>query len=261
MKAETTKRKPGRLVSNLCNLADSLKFLFKVKPEDDLIIVSGADSSHFKSLVQFIKSALYYEPWSQILIYDLGLTKTEADFISSEFPQIVMRVFDYGRYPPHFNIKIEAGRAAWKPVIIHNVLKEFYKSVVWLDAGCVITQPLYRVRNITRKNGFYAAFARGAIREWIHPQMVEYMKVEDDVLDRRILASTVVAFNHTSPKAMMLAEKWKQLALVEQCTAPPDANVNNTRYQTIMACLAYQLGLGDKISGRRMGFKNHQDID
>ena len=232
-----------------------------MKPKQDLVIVSGADSSHFKSLLQFIRSALRYEPWSQILIYDLGLTKAEAGFIRSEFPRVVTRVFDYSKYPPHFNIKIEAGRAAWKPVIIHDVLKEFYKSVVWLDAGCVITQPLYRVRSIARKNGFYAAFARGAIKDWMHPQMVEYMKVGDDVLDRRILASTVVAFNHKNAKAMMLVEKWKQLALVEKYTAPPDANVNNTRYQSIMACLAYQLGLGDKIPGRRMGFKIHQDID
>jgi hypothetical protein len=48
-------------------------------PVSDLILVSGSDSSHAKSLLQWFKSAIEHEPDSDIVIYDLGLTPEQKN--------------------------------------------------------------------------------------------------------------------------------------------------------------------------------------
>lgn len=254
-------KKPRKVILNLYGFVDKVKFFLNVKPKDDLVIVSGADSSHFKSLVQFIKSVIYYEPWSKLVIYDLGLVKTEADYVKANFPEVLFRTFDYSKYPSYFNIKNKAGRFAWKPVIIHEVLTEFHKMVIWLDAGCLITQPLYQIRNVIKNYGFYSPISGGTIKEWTHPQTLEYMKVPDDMLNNRNLAGTAVAINFNYPDALKLVELWEKYALIEECSAPQGATKQNHRYQSILTILAYQLDLAEKIPNRRIGFKIHQDID
>lgn len=255
-------KKPRKVILSLYSFVDKVRFLLNVKPKDDFIIVSGADSSHFKSLVQLIKSVIHYEPWSKLMIYDLGLIKAESDFIRTNFPQVLLRVFDYSKYPSYFNIKIKAGRFAWKPVIVHEVLNEFQKIVVWLDAGCLITQPLYQIRNVIKKHGFYSPISGGTIKEWTHPQTLEYMKVPEEMFNNRNLAGTVVAVNFNYPDALKLVKLWEEYASIEECIAPRGATKQNHRYdQSILTILAYRLGLTEKTPNRRLGFKIHQDID
>ncbi len=256
------RKKPRRFTLKIYNLVDKLKFSLKIKPKSDLIIASGADSSHFNSLVQFIRSALYYERRSKLVIYDLGLTEEEADFIKNNFPKVVLRVFDYSKYPSYFNIKVNAGQFAWKPVILYDVLNDFKYSTIWLDAGCVITQPLYRIRNVIEKHGFYSPVSKGTIGEWIHPKTIEYLNVEHDLLDKRNLSGTVVGFNLECSKAVRFIEKWRECALAKECIAPEGSNRDNHRFdQSILTILAYQLGLAEKIPQRKLGVKIHQDID
>lgn len=256
-----TKKKPRRFILKLYNLADKLKFSLKIKPKGDLTIVSGADSSHFKSLVQFIKSALRYEQYSNLVIYDLGLSKEESDFIKNNFPEVNLRIFDYSKYPSYFNIRTDAGKFAWKPVIISDVLYEFKCSAIWLDAGCLITQPLYHVRDVIKKHGFYSPISGGSIKEWTHPKTVEYLNVEHNLLNKRNLTGGVVAVNFKCSEALELIEKWKEYASIKECTAPEGSSRKNHRHQSIMAVLAYRFGFPPKIPQRCIGVKIHQDID
>lgn len=255
------RKKPRRFILKLYNLIDKLKFSLKIKPKSDVIIVSAADSSHFKSLVQFIKSAIYYERHSKLVIYDLGLTEEQADFVKNNLPQVVLRVFDYNKYPSFLSIKIDAGKFAWKPVILYDVLNDFKCSTIWLDAGCLITQPLYRIRDVINKRGFYSPTASGTIQEWTHPKTIEYLNVHQDLLNKRILAGGIVAVDFNCSQALRLVEKWKECALVKECTAPKGYNRDNHRAQSIMTILAYQFGIAQKLPQRYLGVKIHQDID
>jgi glycosyltransferase involved in cell wall biosynthesis len=256
-----TKKRPRKFILKLYNRVDKLKFSLKIKPKSDLIIISGADSSHFKSLVQFIKSAEYYEYHSKLVIYDLGLTKENSDFIKTNFPKVDLRIFDYSKYPSYFDIKKDAGKFAWKPVIIYEVLNYYRKSVIWCDAGCVITQPLYRIRSIINTHGYYSPIAQGAIGEWIPKVTAEFLNADEDILNKRILAGGVVALNFNNPKAMNIIRQWRKCVLEENCSAPEGSNKKLHRYQSILSVLAYRSGIPEKIPQRVLGFKIHQDVD
>ncbi len=262
MSAKQSKKKPRKLAQKLYNLLDKLKFHLKISPKFKLVIVSGANSSHFRSLVQFIKSVLHYERHSELVIYDLGLTQEESDFIKNNFPNIDMRVFDYSKYPSYFNVNINAGYMAWKPVIVSDVLNEFKCPVIWMDAGSLITQPLYQIRDVIKKHSFYSPVSKGAIEEWTHPKTIEYLNVENNLLNARNLNAGIVAVDSNCSEAMQLVEKWRQCALVKECIAPKNSSQKNHRQdQSILTILAYQFGFAQRIPQRCLGFKVHQDID
>ncbi len=253
---------PRKPILTIFDLIDKLKFALNIKPDSKLMIVSAADSTHFKSLVQFIKSVQYYENYSQLVVYDLGMTTEEADYIRRNFPAVSFRVFDYSKYPSYFNVKVDAGKFAWKPVIISDVLKEFECSTIWFDAGCKLTQPLYRIRNIIKKHGFYSPIALPVtIKAWAHPQFLKFLNASEEIVNRISFNSAMVAINYNHAIAMKLIEKWKAAALDENCTAPKGSSKKLHRFQTIMSILAYQLGLPGDIPHKCMGFLVQQDID
>ena len=253
---------PRKPVLTIYNLIDKVKFSLNIKPDSKLLIVSASDSTHFKSLIQFIESVQYYENSSQLVIYDLGLTKDETDIIRLNYPSVSLRIFDYSKYPWYFNIKIEAGRFAWKPVIISDVLHEFKCSTIWFDAGCKLTQPLYRIRNIIKEHGFYSPVVLpGAIKDWAHPQFIKFLNANEEIINKASFNGAMVAFNYNHATAMKLIEKWKVCALEEKCTAPEGSSKKNNRFQTIFSILAYQLGLSGEIPHKNIGFLVQQDID
>ena len=73
---------------------------------DNLVIVTGADSSHYKSLCQFLTSLSTYEPDLTVVAYDLGFNKEERLDLIRAYPNIDLRRFDYSKYPDYFNIRI-----------------------------------------------------------------------------------------------------------------------------------------------------------
>lgn len=254
------RRKPRRFTLKIYNLIDKLKFSLKIKPKSDLIIVSGADSSHFKSLVQFIRSALYYEYLSRLVIYDLGLTKEESDFIKGNFPKVYLRVFDYSKYPSYFNIKVDAGKFAWRPVIISDVLHEYKCPTIWLDAGCVITQPLYRIRKIVLDKGFYSPVCSSKVKDWIHPTTIHSLNISNELLEKNHFAGGVVAFDPAKPNIRCFFKKWKQCALTKDIVAPDGWNRKQHRAQSVFTVLALQLNIEDGNNFRLLGVKIHQDV-
>ena len=72
-------------------------FLFSPpNPESDhLVIVTGADSSHYKSLCQFLSSLFKHEPDIKAVVLDLGLTGHERSSLMGTFPSAELRLFNY----------------------------------------------------------------------------------------------------------------------------------------------------------------------
>ncbi len=257
------KKRPRNVVYKICNIMDKIKFWMKIKP-NKLVIVSGADTSHFQSLVQFLESVKLFESNSHLLIFDLGLTEKESCFLKESFPDIDYRVFDYSRYPSYFNITVNAGQYAWKPIIVSDVLDEFKSSVVWFDAGSVLTQPLFQIRKALRKFGYYSPIASfsQSIRKWTHPKTLDFLNCEESLLDEKQIAASVVAVKWDRPKVLKLIKKWKECALIKECIAPEGSSRDNHRQdQAVLTVLAYQYGFAQIIPQRFLGFKLHQDID
>jgi hypothetical protein len=228
----------------------------------DSVFVTGADSSHYKSLCQLLCSLLKYESKSKILVYDLGLTNTEINYININFSAIELRSFDYSKYPKYLNIKINAGEYAWKPVIVNNVMNEFKCTVCWLDAGNVVIEPLLKLKIITKKLGFYSPYSCGKISDWTHPKTLNYLNASESILNYINLNGACVSVDYSNKKANKLINTWATYALIKECIAPEGSGRHNHRQdQAVLTVLAYQSGLGQKMIKDYLGFKIHQDMD
>ncbi|MHB0754987.1 DUF1647 domain-containing protein [Polaribacter sp. M15] len=242
-----------------------LKLIFKPKKQK-LVIISASDSSHYKSLYQFLESVFIHEKKTKVIVYDLGLKVSERKVLLQSFKTLDLRTFDYSKYPKYFNIKINAGEYAWKPIIIAQVLNEFKCSVCWLDAGNIITKPLNNLRKIIELYGFYSPFSKGLISDWTHYKSLEFLKVSKNkkILNQRNLNGACVCADYNNKKVRNVINQWKECALNKDCIAPNGSNRNNHRQdQAILSTLVYKYipEIGKKMMFKRFGFKIHQDID
>jgi hypothetical protein len=236
--------------------------LAAVPLREDFTLVTGADRTHYKSMGNLLRSVARWEPRIRCLVYDLGLSPDQREEFSAEFPALEVRRFDYSKYPAYFNIRVNAGEYAWKPVIFAEVFHEAGGCVAWFDAGNLLTEPLTRLRKVVGWKGFYSPFAKGTVAEWTHPATLACMKVDKSIYSKQNLAGYCVAADCRSPKAREFVERWKECALEKDCIAPAGSDRSNHRQDmSILSILAYQLKLPLFLSRFRLGFECQQDVD
>lgn len=210
--------------------------------DSELVIVSGADRRYYLHAHRFLLSVSRYEAHTKMVFYDLGLEQYQLDDLQTSFPSVDFRTFDYTKYPSHFNMQVVAGKYAWKPIIIYNTLHEFKTNVFWLDAGCIIIEPLKWVRVIVDSYGFYSPRSDADIEKWTHPSTLDYLNVSHDLRRVRNLASGIVGLNYHNPQAIEIAHRWQQCALIKECIAPAGSSHHNHRYdQAILSIIARQI--------------------
>ena len=245
---------------------NTLILIFNVPPiyEKDLIIVTAADSSHFKSLKNLLSSILLYEKNIKVIIVDLGLTKSEVKELKIKFKTMEIRKFDYSKYPSYFDIKINAGEYAWKPVIISNILNEFKCSIIWMDAGNIIVSPLRTIKKILNYTGFHVSYSSLKILDTTHPETLKFLKVSNETLNKQNIDASFVAVNYKFKNIKETIYKWKKCALIKKCIAPRGSNRKNHRQdQAVLGILAYQADIISSllINMNHYGYKIHQDVD
>ena len=257
------KRRMGPLLLGVFWWSERMRLLL-YKPIEDMIIVSAADSSHFKSLKQLLQSIFLHEKEpSKVIVYDLGLRDAERQEICDRFPSVEVRVFDYSRYPEYLDIKVNCGEYAWKPVIVADVVGEFLRPVCWMDAGCLLTKPLLLLRKALSSCGFCSYEASGRVFDWTHPGTFDFLGCEDVLWAKRNLAATIVAVNPRFSDAVRLIRRWKQCALIKECIAPEGSNRENHRQdQAVLTLLVYQSGVKRcLLDSEIIGIHTHRDID
>jgi hypothetical protein len=236
--------------------------LLPVPLRDAFVLVTGADRTHYKSLCNLLRSAAKWEPEIRCVVYDLGLDPDQQAEFTAAFPAQEVRRFDYSKYPAYFNIRVNAGEYAWKPVIFSEVFEECRCSVGWFDAGNLLFEPLYRMRKVVQAKGFYSPFAKGTIAEWTHPATLANLKVDPSIYAKQNLAGYCVAANYRFPKARAFVQRWKECALEKECIAPAGSNRYNHRQDmSLLSILAYQMLLPLYLSKFRLGFDCQQDVD
>ncbi len=237
-----------------------------------LRIVTGADSSHARSLVNLLGSLQRHEPRSSVTIYDLGLTGDDRRAAQDAYPLAVMKTFDYSSYPPHLNIRVDAGKYAWKPVIVWTELQLDQTPLCWMDAGNKLRRSLICFRRELRRDGFLSYQSPDTIRDWTHPAMLRRLGLPETWdQDRRNLNAACVAFNPRRPAVRQLAADWAEHALDPDCIAPRGSDRTNHRQdQALLTVLAYASGVIDAPtrSVKRFGRRNlrrevlyHQDVE
>jgi hypothetical protein len=224
------------------------------------MIVTGADTTHAKSLGNLLRSIQTWAPDIPVVVYDLGLTKEEVQGIRNMFPAADIRSFNFSQYPDYFDIRKNAGEFAWKPVLFSDVFEEFRCGICWFDAGNLVTGPLTALRKVTAWKGFYSPFVKGTVEEWTHPATIAYMHAEP-IRRKANLAGGCVAADFRFAKSKAFVRKWRECALTRDCIAPPGSDRYNHRQDmSVLTILAYQLGLPLFMSSFKLGFIFQQDV-
>jgi hypothetical protein len=228
-----------------------------------MLLVTGADYTHGRSLQQLLASVRRFEPDMCTIVYDLGLTPRQRRRIRTRFPNFELRRFEFERYPAHLNIKVRAGEYAWKPVILWSLLATAHEPVCWMDAGNILTGSLAALRAAVRKSGFYSPRSRGSIADWTHPKMLEFFGVDEAwAQDRANLNGACVAFDPDCSAARELAKKWQEGALNKECIAPEGSDRSNHRQdQALLTVLAHLTGMAQVTEPGLLGFAIQQDIE
>ena len=229
-------------------------------------IVTGADRSHYRSLMNLLKSVREHEPEARVNVWDLGLLETQLQEIAVRFPKYRIKKFPFDEYPSYFDIRVAAGEYAWKPVIICGEAAITDRIVVWLDAGNIVTSRLTWVRRLTDSMGLFSPYSSGTISQWTHPGTLAALGVREELLSRRNLAACLIAVDPLSDRAMVLLKRWEECALCRDCIAPVGSDRNNHRQdQAVFTVLSYQEDLAP--SGflgeltEPLGVRTHQDVE
>jgi len=248
----------------------------EIPSSDDLVIVSGADSTHYLSLTNLLRSLYVCMPESKVVVFDLGMTDTENVELAKRFKKVEFRKFDYSKYPAYFNIRVNAGQYAWKPAIIADTMNEFKRPVIWMDAGTLIHARLDRTRNVIKEHGLFIrkSVLNCLISRCIHPETLRYLGLPDKWLDSLDFEAGFIGVDYANIKVREIINRWKECALVRECIAPEGSNKSNHRQdQAVLTVLIY-LFLSDEMSSflsdetsdhirwvMRKEFSTHNDID
>ena len=131
-----------------------------------------------------------------------------------------------------------------------------------MDAGCIITQPLYRIRKVIDKIGLYSPVSKGTIVDWTHPSTLDFLKVDKSLLQKNNLSGGIVAVNYQFKKAVQIIKRWKECALIKECIAPMGSNRTNHRQdQAVLTILADQSNITDVMPKQFLGCMVHRDVD
>ena len=233
------------------------------------MIVTGANSSHYRSLLNCLRGLFIHMPAVRVVVFDLGLSAAEHEKLARAFKTFDLRKFNYSKYPGYFNIKVEAGAYAWKPIIISDVMHEFQCDLLWMDAGTIVHEPLNKVRELIHRQGFHAV-AAGAeaytkpytVGKFTRGTTLALMDCPDHYRDKGMVLADFIGVSHANDKARTMVDEYKRYALIEECIAPTDCGKHDHAHdQSIISVLVYRFGLEPCLGYERYGYTARADID
>lgn len=207
------------------------------------IIVSGASSNHFKSLGQLVRSirAVYPTGGPTLKLWDLGLKPEEVAQFQTEFG-ISLETFNYKDYPAFYDITVNAGQYAWKSAAIEKSIEGAVSpvTVLWLDAGNMLTAPIGDVFSFIRKQGLFTPMSGGRISELIHPLTLEATgKTLADFRGKTLRTGGIIGFYTGLPWVKEWFKRWRTWCDTESIIAPPGSDRTNHRQDQALLTITY----------------------
>jgi hypothetical protein len=229
-----------------------------------ITIITGASENHSKSLKQFLGTLQNIIITYQCYVYDLGLNEETSNSLKHLYPTFIYKKFDYSKYPDYFNIKINSGEYAWKPVIIEEVSKEVEGIILWCDSGNKIVSSLEILYNIIKTQGIYSPTSSGNILNWTHPLTLQYFEINDSsfFLNRQNRNGACLGFDNRKNEVKEFIEKFSKLAQTKECIAPEGSNrMNHRQDQAVFTILYYQFFREKLTENNYISFSIHNDVD
>ena len=232
----------------------------------NLRFITGADSSHFKSLMQLCNSISTILPESNIVVYDLGLNSNEIHKLNANKTISKIIKFNYSEYPSFVNIKSKNfGSYAWKPLIIENELSNEKKDLIlWMDAGNLVTNKLTLLKIYLTFKGFYSPHSSDNIYKRTHPTTLSLLSVPKKLFKKRNLNDAVIGVDPSNKLAKDLISNWIEASKNKEIIGPTGSSKNNHRFdQALLTIKFYQSNFASFFcrSYKFFGIRIHQDID
>jgi hypothetical protein len=210
----------------------------------EMVIVTGADSSYFRSLINLAGSIRYWAPTLKLVIYNLGMTDEQLSTIDQwgNVLELKWREGIPSHFPGHFTI---LKGYAWKPVAINESVHQ-YKQIFWLDAGSTVTGPITPAINITRNTGIFLVKGQDLdMKPQSHPGIFTAFGYDKDSFQAGPhYSGNTQAYLYPSRYIDTVVIPNALCALQERCIMPIGSDLSNHRYdQSSLSILAYRKDL------------------
>ena len=232
-----------------------------------LRIITGASSNHYKSLHQLLQSihTIHSPNQYELILWDLGLTKKEQ--VAIEYFYGTMRRFDYSKYPPYFDINVNAGEYAWKPALIYETVTALGPGTyLWLDAGDVVRKPLITLQAHIEKYGIYSPDSAASVNSFTYPKVFDAVHPKyQDYKQLQMRNGAILGFDTRRPWVQELIATFAEWAGKQEIIAPTGSSRENHRQDQAIFSLLYwdaeRLYRFDTNAKYQSFIKLHQDID
>ena len=182
---------------------------------------------------------------------------------------IIYKTFDYSLYPSYFNININAGEYAWKPIIFYNECKINRGIVIWMDSGNIINNQINVLVDCIKQSHIHSGVTSGDILKWTHPLTLKYMNCSNDYLKLQNRNGACIGVNYDMTWVQDFVEEWCNCAKINECIAPTGSNRTNHRQdQSILSILYYKYLAKYKFNDKKnehwkyfTGYSIHNDVD
>ena len=208
----------------------------------DMVVVTGASPSYFRSLENLAASLTYWGPQYPLVVYNLGMNEEQLNEVRS-WSNLLDLKWPNGvptSYPEHVRSNLK--NYAWKPIVINETVHK-YRSILWLDAGSTFVGPVEPIEYIIRKHGIFLVQGQDNDMKWMsHPGTYEWLgynkttfeggphyagNTQGHLFPSRYVNTVVI------PNALC--------ALNESCISPEGSHLKEHRYdQTSLSVLAHQ---------------------
>ena len=203
-------------------------------------IITGASSNHFEPLQKLLRSVRRFHPTLDLAVWDLGLTPTERTSLETEFT-LSVRIFDYSKYPPYFNINVAAGEYAWKPALIQETRQALgQRTYLWLDAGDRLIEPLDKLFLFIEAKGLFSNGTWGNVAKWTYPATFDAINRRyQDYISLRMRNGAIIGFNERFEWVRELMDTYATWAKTKAIIAPEGSSRENHRQDQTCLTLLY----------------------
>ncbi|XP_013421930.1 uncharacterized protein LOC106181926 isoform X1 [Lingula anatina] len=207
----------------------------------NLTIVTASNKKFYKALVNFVGSVHFWEPSTNLVIYDLGLRESQREFIQTWCRTELLK-FDFKSFPPHF---ATVDQFAWKPIIIREAVRRF-GVILWSDAGSDIRGPLTKIREYLHLDKYF--FVQGQDTDMVetcHKMMFDYLHQNVTRFKGKYsYAGGLHGWVKDSRAFNEILQPWVTCAMNVDCISPNGASLYDHRFdQSALSILAHSSGL------------------
>lgn len=220
-----------------------IKYLNKSTNDIAINFLTASDENFYIPLMNLLKSLKKYYPESEVKIYNLGLNTFQIENINESFKNAIVLDFDFSKYPEFVSKRDEYGKLgsyAWKSSIIEEN-KNSDTLVLWMDSANLLEHNLNLLKLYLLEFGFYSPYSNGKIREWTHPDTLNFLDCSENLYSKRNLTGGIVGLNPKSEFGTNLISKWHKLCMISDCISPIGSSRENHRQdQSVLSVLFHQ---------------------